>query len=298
MVTYHPERLLDGDAPGPWSEPVAIAYTRRDVMLYAVGIGLTDLRYVYEGHPDFAVFPTFAVRWCGAGLKLDAQALPPSPGPMTIDAERSLQLLHPLPLEGTVQVRSLLLAVHPRGKGAALVEVESEVLDETGRVCVRLHMGSFRRGVAALGDIAPFEGRGRTRSVKVPVPERAPDLDTTLAIAPNQALIYRLSGDYNPLHIDPAAARSGGFDAPILHGLCTLGHCAQGLLGALGDGQAPRFDAVSLRFASPVLPGDTLRLQAWHDAPEAGDGSAAQNYRFQALVGERVVISQARFSLR
>lgn len=294
MATYHPQDLLPADGPGPWSALVPISYSQRDVLLYAVGIGCSDLAYVYEQHPRFAVFPTFAIRWCGTGLALDATALPPSPGPMTIDAERSLEQLAPLPLAGTVQLRSRLLAVHPRGKGSAFVEVESEVLDATGQVCVRLGFGSFRRGVAALGDIAPFEGRGASRSLKLATPDRAPDQTLTFQIAPQQALIYRLSGDYNPLHIDPAAARSGGFDAPILHGLCTLGHCAQQLLAALAGGQAARFGSLRLRFSSPVLPGDTLRLLLWREA----DGAA----QFEARVadpaapgGERTVVSNARF---
>ena len=290
MATYHPEALLRGDEPGPWSPLLDIPYTQRDVLLYAVGIGLSELRYTYERHPQFAVFPTFAIRWGGAGLVLDEAALPPSPGPLMIDAERRLELLAPLPLQGTVQLRSRLLAAHPRGKGAAFVEVESEVIDPAagGRVCVRMVFGSFRRGVAALGDIAPFEGRGVSRSVKRPAPERAPDLRLSADIAPNQALLYRLSGDYNPLHIDPEAARFGGFDAPILHGLCTYGHCGQLLLGALCGGDAARFGSLALRFSSPVLPGDRLDLLAWHDGPG--------RVQFEARVGERTVVANAEFS--
>ncbi len=294
MPIYHPAALLPTDEPGPWGPPVPIPYTQRDALLYAVGIGCADLRFVYERHPQFVVFPTFAIRWGGAGLQLDAAALPPSPGPLTIDAERCLTLLAPLPLPGTdavqVQVRSRLLAVHPRGKGSALVEVESEVLDASGQVCVRLVSGSFRRGVAALGDIAPFDGRGRSQSIKLEVPTRAPDVDLTAHIAANQAHLYRLSGDDNPLHIDPDAARFGGFDAPILHGLCTYGHCGQLLLGAVCGGDAARFVALRVRFSSPVLPGDTLRLVGWFDGPG--------RLLFEARVGERTVVSNAYFEYR
>jgi acyl dehydratase len=190
-------------------------------------------------------------------------------------------------VQGTVQVRSRLLAAHPRSKGAAFVEVESEVHDADGRLCVRQVVGSYRRGVAALGDIEPFEGRGQTRSVKLPPPARPPELRLHLPIAANQALLYRLSGDYNPLHIDPEAAKTGGFDAPILHGLCTLGHCAQALLDALAEGEAARFRSLGLRFASPVLPGDRLDLLVWQQAPG--------QVLFEARVGERVVVSNGRF---
>jgi len=290
MAIYNPQALLGTEEPGAWSDPVDISYTQRDVLLYAVGIGCTDLRYIYEKHPQYAVFPTFAIRWGGAGLAIDGHALPPSPGPMTIDAERSIELLAPLPLAGAVQVRSRLLAVHPRGKGAAFVEAESEVTDANGRVCVRMVFGSFRRGVAALGDIEPFAGRGTSRSTRIDVPDRAPDVVVGATIAANQAQLYRLSGDYNPLHIDPEAARFGGFDAPILHGLCTYGHCGHLLLGALCGGDATRFASLRLRFSSPVIPGETLQLRAWHDGP----GRVV----FDGRVGERTVVNNAAFTYR
>ena len=290
MVVYNPRALLMDDAPGPWSAPVDISYAQRDVLLYAVGIGCTDLRFIYEGHAGFAVFPTFAIRWGGAGLVLDKALLPPSPGPLTLDAERCIEQLAPLPLAGTVQVRSRLLAVHPRGKGNAFVESESEVTDANGQVCVRMVSGSYRRGVQQLGDIVPFEGAGLSRSSRITTLERAPELELVARIASNQAQLYRLSGDYNPLHVDPAAARFGGFDAPILHGLCTYGHCGQLLLGALCGGDAARFLSLKLRFSSPVYPGDELHLRAWHDGP----GRVV----FDALVDDHAVVSNAFFTFR
>jgi peroxisomal enoyl-CoA hydratase 2 len=92
MAVYNPQAILKGDEPGPWCTPVPVAYTQRDVCLYAVGIGTQDLRFVYEQHPQFAVFPTFAIRWGGLGLTLDPVAMPPSPGPLSIDAERTTEL--------------------------------------------------------------------------------------------------------------------------------------------------------------------------------------------------------------
>ena len=151
MAVYNPAAVLPGGQPGPWGNPVAIDYTQRDVLLYAVGIGIEDLRYTFEKHPGFAVFPTFAIRWGGAGAPIDPAAIPPSPGPLNIDAERDITMLHPLPLEGRVSVRSRVISVHPRGKGSGFVETESEVTDDQGRVCIRMVNGSFRRGVQALG---------------------------------------------------------------------------------------------------------------------------------------------------
>lgn len=287
MAVYNAKAALPGGGPAAWGEPVRISYDRRDILLYAVGINSRDLRFIFEGHKDFAVFPTFPIRWGGAGAVVDRAAIPPSPGPLTIDAERYLEVVRPLPLGGEVSVVSRLIGVHPRGKGAGFVEYESEVRNAEGEVCVKMVSGSFRRGVERLGDIEPFEGAGTTFSAPVTVPDRAPDVETGAHIPENQADIYRLSGDYNPLHIDPEAARFGGFDKPILHGLCTFGHCAHLLLTALCDGDPSRFRKIKVRFSSPVLPGDDLKVLAWKDGPG--------RVIFEARVGERTVVSHAWF---
>ena len=287
MATYDALGALPNGEPGPWGDPVSITYDRRDVLLYAVGVGTRDLRFVYEGHDDFAVFPTFPIRWGGAGAPIDLALVPSSPGPLNIDAERYLELVAPLPTEGTVEITSRLIGVHPRGKGNGFVETESEVRGSDGTVYVRMVNGSFRRGVEALGDIEPFEGSGQTYSAKLEVPQRAPDTVVRAHIPDNQAHIYRLSGDYNPLHIEPEAARFGGFEAPILHGLCTFGHCAQLLLEALAGGDAGRFSKIKVRFSSPVMLDDTVEVRAWEDG--------AGRVLFQAFVDDRQVVSNAYF---
>lgn len=287
MATYDARAALPNDEPGPWGPPVTIAYDQRDVLLYAAGIGTRDLRFVYERHSGFSVFPTFPIRWGGAGAPLDRNLIPNSPGPLNIDAERYLEMLRPLPLEGEVSVRSRVIGAHPRGRGNGFVEFESEVTDADGNLCVRMVNGSFRRGVEKLGDIEPFEGAGRTYSERITLPDRDPDIVREAHISDNQAHIYRLSGDYNPLHIDPEAARFGGFDRPILHGLCTFGHCAHILLDAICEGDAARFRKIKVRFSAPVFLGDTLRVRAWND----GTGRAL----FEALVGETTVVSNAYF---
>jgi peroxisomal enoyl-CoA hydratase 2 len=287
MAKYDAQRALPNGEPGPWGEPVPIGYDERDVLLYAVGIGIRDLGFVYEGHPKFAVFPTFPIRWGGAGAPIDRDAIPASPGPLNIDAERYLEMKKPLPLEGEVHVRSRLIGVHPRGKGNGFVESESVVSDASGDDCIKIVNGSFRRGVEKLGDIEPFEGSGETFSQKIAVPDRAPDITLSAAIPDNQAHLYRLSGDYNPLHIDPQSAQFGGFDEPILHGLCTFGHCGQLLLAALCDNDPNRFRKIKVRFSSPVYPGDTLNILTWND----GVGRVL----FEGRVGEKVVVSNAYF---
>ena len=287
MAKYDALAALPNGEPGPWGDPVEIAYDKRDVLLYAVGIGIRDLGFVYEGHPGFAVFPTFPIRWGGAGAPIDRSLIPSSPGPLNIDAERYLEMIQPLPVEGAVNVRSRLIGVHPRGKGNGFVECESVVTDAAGDVCIKMVNGSFRRGVEALADIEPFEGSGQTFSEKIAVPEREPDVTVSAHVPDNQAHLYRLSGDYNPLHIDPDSAKFGGFDEPILHGLCTFGHCGQLLLAALCDNDAKRFKKIKLRFSSPVFPDDTLEILAWNEGPG--------RVLFEARVGDRVVVSNAYF---
>jgi len=287
MTKYDALTALPDGQPGPWGEPVTIDYDKRDVLLYSVGIGIRDLRYVYEGNPDFAVFPTFPIRWGGAGAPIDTSLIPSSPGPLNIDAERFLEMYKPLPEEGSVQVISRLIGVHPRGRGNGFVECESEVRSMGGEVLLRMVNGSFRRGVEALGDIEPFEGIGKTYSAKIDLPDREPETVVQALIPDNQAHIYRLSGDYNPLHIDPESAKFGGFDEPILHGLCTFGHCGQLLLEALCGGDVGRFRKIKVRFSSPVMLNDRLKVRAWEDGPG--------RVIFDAMVEDRQVVSNAYF---
>ena len=252
-----------------------------------------DLRFVYEGHPAFAVFPTFPIRWGGSGAPIDTALVPNSPGPLNIDAERYLEMVKPLPTAGSVFVRSRVVGIHPRGRGNGFVEFESNVTDADGDVCIKMVNGSFRRGVAELGDIEPFEGAGTTYSQKLSVPDRQPDVTAQARIGDNQAHIYRLSGDYNPLHIDPDAARFGGFDAPILHGLCTFGHCAQLLLDTLAAGDPTRFRKIKVRFSAPVLLNEDLQVRAWEDTAAAGNGDS--RVVFEARARDQVVVSNAYF---
>ena len=287
MATYDAVTALPGGEPGPWGDPVTIKYDKRDVLLYAVGIGIRDLRFVFEDHANFSVFPTFPIRWGATGVPIDRNLIPPSPGPLDIDAERYLEMIKPLPTDGEVSVQSRLIGALPRGKGNALVESESTVTSEDGEVRIKMTNGSFRRGVEALGDIEPFKGAGQTYSEKIPVPDRQADVTTSAVIADNQAHIYRLSGDYNPLHIDHEAAKFGGFDEPILHGLCTFGHCGQLLLAVLADGDASRFRRIKVRFSSPVFMNDKLDVLAWHDGPG--------RVLFEGRVGDKVVVSNAYF---
>ncbi len=287
MATYNALSALPGGTPGPWGDPVVITYDKRDVLLYAVGIGLTDLQYTYEGHPDYSVFPTFPIRWGSRGAPINEIYIPRSPLPLMIDAERYLTIEKPLPIEGTVSIKSRVIGIHPRSKGSGFIECESVVTDSEGEVCVRMANGSFRRGVEKLGDIEPFHGSGETYSAKITLPDTPPDYVVSTDISSSQAQIYRLSGDYNSLHIDPEAARFGGFKEPILHGLCTFGHCADLLLKTICGARSDRFKTIKVRFSAPVYPGDRLTLSAWKDG--------SNKVLFDVKVGDTVVISNAYF---
>ncbi|CAE7686960.1 HSD17B4 [Symbiodinium pilosum] len=287
MPGYDPPAVCPNGSPSIWGEALRLRWDIRDVLIYAVGIGSHDLRFVYEGHPDFAVFPTFPIRFGTLGAASFATALPPSLGPLTIDAERFLEMHRPLPTAGTAHIRSRVVGIHPRPKGSSFVEYETLVSDGADVPYCRLVTGQYRRGVNQLGDIEPFEGIGTTYSAKLVPPSAPPDVTCEQWIADNQAMIYRLSGDFNPLHIDTAAAKVGGFDQPILHGLCTFGHCASMLLGALCDGDASRFKKIKVRFSSPVFMSSRLRVHAWHDGPG--------RVLFQAEVEGRLVVSNAFF---
>ena len=181
---------------------------------------------------------------------IDAKLVPNSPGPLNIDAERYLEAVRPLPTSGTVFVRSRVIGIHPRGRGNGFVEFESEVTDSAGAVYMKMVNGSFRRGVKALGDIEPFAGAGQTFSQKIAVPERAPDVTTTARVADNQAHIYRLSGDYNPLHIDPDAARFAASRCPSCT-VCVRSASVPNACSASGKRRSRAFRKIKVRFSRP-----------------------------------------------
>lgn len=255
----------------PWSDAQEIAYTTKDVLLYNLGVGCTDLRFVHERHQDFVAFPTFPIRFGGVGAW---ERFPETTPGLNIDGERYMEMLRPLPARGgKLKASARVAGFHDKGftkdgrhKGA-LVEFETKITDEAGNDICKLVNGEFYRGIKELGDIGSFEGAGATYSENVPAPSRAPDMTVVVPIANNAAHIYRLSGDYFPHHIDPEAARRVGYDRVILHGLCTLGHVTGALLSSLCGNDVARFRRVKMRFSAPVYMGEFLALEAWHDGP-------------------------------
>lgn len=249
--------------------------TMRDTILYALGVGAEDLRFVYES--GLQALPTMAVVlaqpgffWRDPSYGIDWKKI--------LHGETSVELFAPLPVEGDLFGRTTIDAIYDKGadKGA-IVLTSRRIEDGNGMHLATVRNTSFLRGDGGFGGQA--DGAPRARSLPE---DRAPDHVVSLTTAENQALIYRLSGDYNPLHADPEVAQAAGFPRPILHGLCTYGLAGRAILSALcGNDPAP-LRRMDVRFSSPVFPGETLRIEIWRE-----DGNRAA---FRATAEERGVI--------
>mmetsp|Transcript_12485 Transcript_12485/g.26724 ORF Transcript_12485/g.26724 Transcript_12485/m.26724 type:complete len:303 (-) Transcript_12485:3638-4546(-) len=246
-------------------------YNKRDLLTYAVGIGCTESNFVYEHDENFAAFPLYPIVLNFKGVEQDVvsfpseamtqgPAMPPLPGiKVGLDGERYLEMLEPLDVDGgEVTIKARLIGVHKRGSGAS-VEKEELVVDKNGKVLCKMISGAFLVGAKG------FKDSGVTNSEKVNIPNRAPDAVLDMPTSKTQTHIYRLSGDYNPLHVDPGFAMMSGFKEPILHGLCSLGITARAVIQQYCDGDSTRFKAIKARFAKPVLPGDTLTVEMWKE---------------------------------
>jgi len=177
-----------------------------------------------------------------------------------LDGERYIERVNSLDPEGaSLLLKTQLTGIHKRGSGG-VVEQEAILTDESGKVFYRMISGSFLVGAKGFSDC------GISSFAKIPVPNRAPDKVVEQKTSPFQAQLYRLSGDYNPLHIEPGFAQMSGFKAPILHGLCSLGFSARVVLSAYANSDSEMFKALKVRFASPVMPGQTLVVKMWKES--------------------------------
>lgn len=276
---------LNPDSVGTTTEPIQAGWTSKDALLYAVGVGAGtgELAYTTEntaGVPQ-QVLPTYPVV-VPAGPVF--RAFGTFDLAMLVHGQQSVTLHRPLPVEGSVTVAGRVAAMYDKGK-AAVVVIEADATDNTSGLPLYTTSSSlFIRGEGGWGG-----DRGPSGAMNVP-PERTPDHQVTYQTSPDQALVYRLSGDRNPLHNDPAFAARAGFERPILHGLCSYGFTGRALLHTFCGSEAARFHHMEARFASPVMPGEALTVSMW----ETASGEAV----FVTSVGDRVVIDQGllRFS--
>jgi acyl dehydratase len=258
---------INPDAVGNESEPVTASWTSKDALLYAVGIGagVDELPFTTENTNgvEQVVFPTFAVviGWGQGSAMRGIGTFNPA---LLVHGEQRVTLHKPIPPEGSVTMQGKIVGIYDKGK-AAVVATETTLTDNAdGTPMCTLYSSAFIRGEGGWGG-----DRGPSGPRNTP-PERDPDESVTYQTSPDQALVYRLSGDRNPLHSDPSFAAMGGFDRPILHGLCTYGFTGRALLHSLAGGDPSRFQHVEGRFSSPVLPGDALTIDMWR----TGDGEA------------------------
>ena len=278
-MPIEPERLLNHR----FAE-IRHSYDRRDAILYALGLGLGedpcnrgDLRYLLE--TDLAVLPTFAVTLASPGMWIAAPEFGVDFAKL-VHAEQAARFHAPLLPAAEVVGRAKVIALHDRGPGrGAVLVLERSIHGPTGVLYCTLRQTLLLRGDGGYGGAAPPTAPSL-------IPDRPADADVRVQVSLRAALIYRLSGDKNPLHIDPDAARRAGFDRPILHGLASYGMAAIAAAGA--NGRAPvDVTAIQCRFSGVVFPGDLIDFKIWK-----GEGKAM----FQAFVGDRKVLDQGLVS--
>ena len=248
---------LNLDAVGKKLQPMTFDYTDRDVMLYALGVGagVDELGFTFE--KELRVLPTFAVVPAFPALASMVGVLQVNPL-MLLHGEQRIELRKPIPASGKLTTTPTIRAIYDKGSGALIV-VDAETADERGEVLFLNTFAAFVRGEGGFGG-----DRGPSGARNVP-PEREPDAVVEMPTLAQQALIYRLSGDRNPLHADPGFAKMAGFDRPILHGLCTFGHVGRAILHKFCDGQPERFKDFEARFSGVVFPGDTIITEMWKE---------------------------------
>ena len=253
---------IDPSAIGAVTEPKIYDWTERDTLLYALGVGAGtgDLAYTTENSHDIPqqVLPTFAVICC-MGF-----AAAPLVGSfnwgMLLHGSQEIRLSAPLPASGSLSVVAEVADIQDKGAGKnAILILRARGTDPaTGAQVAETLTTLVIRGDGGFG------GQPGQRAAAPEFPDREPDARIALPTRDDQALIYRLSGDRNPLHSDPWFAREmAGFPTPILHGLCTYGVAGRALLAELAGGQAARLTAVAARFSAPVFPGETLTTSIW-----------------------------------
>lgn len=242
------------------------AYTNLQPILYALGVGMTTkdpdhLKFLFERNEEFSCLPSFGVIPAQAGMFGSLASVPGLNIDFTklLHGEQYLELYKPLPTSGTLKSECIIADILDKGSGAVLL-LDVHTYNEGDLVC----FNQFSLFVVGAGG---FGGKRTSDKVKVTVnpPSRPPDATMTDVTSTNQAALYRLNGDWNPLHIDPSFAAFGGFTKPILHGLCTMGFAARHVLKQYANNDVTKFKSIKVRFAKPVIPGQTLETEMWKE---------------------------------
>ena len=286
---------VDLDKILSWTPPEReVTWNRRDSILYALGVGAhaDDTRFVYEKAPDFSALPTI---WSSMSFKAAPAPAPASDVPdfnksqaafpglefnpaNILHGEEFVELMAPAPTHGRFVVRSRVLDFLDKTKGGVLLMENTFHDRNTNQPIARIVRSSFIRGLGGHGGRRTPQSDPRPVAPKIP--DRAPDAVVVRPTSESQAALFRLSGDYNPLHIDNNIAQMVGFPRPILHGLCSFGFAAHTVLRTFPDVQVR---SVSCRFSSPVLPGQELKVEMWRHGSEW--------ILFRVSVGSKVVLT-------
>ena len=268
---------INPDAAGSVGPSAEFSWTSKDSLLYAMGVGAGvsdptgfELEFTTENSNDVTqrALPTQVVVMGGGSTPGFGDFNPVH----LLHAEQAITLHQSVPAAGTAVATGRVGPIYDKGK-AALVYLETDVADVDGNPIWNTRSGLFIGGEGGWGG-------DRGPATEWHLPDRDADHVVAYPTRPDQALLYRLNGDRNPLHSDPTFAAAAGFDKPILHGLCTYGFTGRALLHALCDSDPARFGSMGGRFKSPVVPGETLEIHAWEE-----DGQVM----FQTRVGDRVV---------
>ncbi|WP_241021623.1 MaoC/PaaZ C-terminal domain-containing protein [Burkholderia sp. Ac-20353] len=286
------ELAIDHAALANWTfADVPHRYTKRDTILYALGVGAgtvphdtDDLPYVYEealsALPTMAVvlgYPGFWIRRPETGIDWRA----------VLHVEQKLVVHRPIRAEGTVVGRTRVVGLYDRGpdRGAVLTTSRDIIDADTGTPIASVTSTELCRSDGGWG------GPAFPRVEREPMPTEDAHRKIPLRVAPNTALIYRLSGDDNPLHVDPAVAATMGYERPILHGLCSFGMAGHALVRAIAGNDPGSVREMRVRFTAPVYPGDDLMLDLWQSQP------AAVRFRVRAPLRNAVVIDDGYFRI-
>jgi acyl dehydratase len=261
-----------------------------DVMLYHLGVGAgvpptdpNELAYTYEQNlkvlPSFGVIPVFGTLM--GVMNVPGVQINPM---MILHGEQDLEIHKPIPTSATATHRANVIEIWDREKGASIV-LEAKTTDDAGEPLFTNRFSVYVRGEGGFG------GERGPRPGNLP-PEREPDLTAESTTLPQQALLYRLSGDKNPLHADPSFAAMGGFDTPILHGLCTFGIVCKAVVDEALDGDVTKVARYQVRFSGVVYPGETIQTNVWREGDKLLLRAVVKEREAPVLTNAAITVNQ------